>query len=232
MSNIDFSSSDGLAEWVEASPMMHSGEHLRLLDQAYKQTALHPVFPFREDVFNALRLTPLSAVKVVILGQDPYFNEYPGLGCEAHGLAFSVRNGFPVPPSLRNIFKEINRSLYDERKNSFPSDLSRWAEQGVLLLNATLTVEKKKPNSHRKLGWLALTDELISIISQKKHPVVFLLWGGFAQKKARLIDSSIHTILTTSHPSPLSAYRGFLGSDIFAKCNAALMRNGIPPVQW
>lgn len=210
---------------------MADGEHRRLVEAAYRNAADWPVFPQRELVFTALRLTPLSAVKVVLVGQDPYFNEHPGLGCEAHGLAFSVRRGFPHPPSLRNIFAELTRS-YPGSGVGADGDLSRWAEQGVLLLNSVLTVEKKRPGSHRSLGWTALTDELISVVSAQRQGVVFLLWGGAARRKAALIDTARHTVLTTSHPSPLSAWRGFLGSNIFVKCNAALVGAGGSPINW
>lgn len=221
----------GLEAWEALSPRMAAGEHLRLVEAALLQSQGRPVFPEREKIFRALQLTPPSAVRVVIVGQDPYFNEYQDLGCQADGLAFSVGQGFPLPPSLRNIFKELQSSFPKKRVNC-TGELSRWARQGVLLLNSVLTVEKGVPGSHGNLGWEALTDELIALVSQQRDGVVFLLWGGAAQKKQTLIDPVRHTVLTTSHPSPLSAWRGFLGSDIFAACNRALVARGDQPVNW
>lgn len=179
-----------------------------------------------------MRTTSIAATKVVIIGQDPYFNSHPDKGPEAHGLCFSVKDGIPVPPSLRNILKEINESLYDGRQVSMSSDLTRWAEQGVLLLNASLTVIAKKPNSHVNLGWHQLTDNIIQTISEEKTGVVFMLWGSFAQKKRVLIDDSKHLILATSHPSPLSAHRGFLGSGVFRRCNEYLKKNKQKEITW
>ncbi len=221
------------ALWEENVPLMREGVHKTLRNQAYAAASPgRPVFPRREDVFAAMRLTSLAATKVVIIGQDPYFNEHPGIGPEAHGLAFSVRHGVPMPPSLRNILQEVNNSLYEGKPVSRDTDLTRWAEQGVLLLNASLTVEKKKPNSHVALGWHQLTDNIIETISQKKEGVVFMLWGAFAQKKAALIEKSRHLILATSHPSPLSAHRGFLGSGIFVRCNEYLKKQGKSEIVW
>jgi uracil-DNA glycosylase len=219
--------------WVDNVPLMQQQLHKELVKMAYEVHGKgKKIFPLRENVFAAMRLTNLRDTRVVILGQDPYFNEHPGKGPEAHGLCFSVRQGIPVPPSLRNILTEINNSVYDGREVSTNSDLSRWAEQGVLLLNATLTVEMKKPNSHATLGWHRLTDNIIETISKKKTNVVFMLWGSFAQKKAQLIDRQRHLILATSHPSPLSAHRGFLGSGIFLKCNKYLQEHGLSPITW
>lgn len=221
------------ALWEESVPLMREGLHKELRDRAYAEvTAGRPVFPKREEIFTAMRLTSLAATRVVIIGQDPYFNEHPGMGPEAHGLCFSVRRGVPVPPSLRNILQEVNSSIYNGKAVSCDSDLTRWAEQGVLLLNASLTVEKKKPNSHVALGWHRLTDNIIETISRKKDGVVFMLWGAFAQKKAELIDRSKHLILATSHPSPLSAHRGFLGSGVFVRCNEYLQQRGEEPIVW
>lgn len=219
--------------WEETVPLLQQGHHKTLLEKAFQQSASNRVvLPFRENVFSAMRLTSLDATKVVIIGQDPYFNIHPTLGPEAHGLCFSVRNGIPAPPSLRNIFKEIGRSIYQDEQKKFDTDLTRWAVQGVLLLNASLTVIAKQPNSHAKLGWHELTDNVIQTISEKREHVVFMLWGAFAQKKAEFIDKKKHYILTTSHPSPLSAHRGFLGSDIFALCNNYLVDHEINPIAW
>lgn len=212
---------------------MVEGVHKQLLEEAFLSAkGGQQVYPDRENVFAAMRQTSLSETKVVILGQDPYFNFHPGKGPEAHGLSFSVRQGFPIPPSLRNIFKEINNDIYKGEQLSTQSDLTRWAKQGVLLLNASLTVIAKKPNSHANLGWHQLTDNIIETISQKKKNVVFMLWGAFAQKKRVLIDPSRHLILATSHPSPLSAHRGFLGSGVFSRCNAYLKQNHLTEIEW
>lgn len=219
--------------WEENVPLMRQGLHKELIKKAYDDFADRArVFPFRENVFAAMRLTSLEATKVVIIGQDPYFNEHQGKGPEAHGICFSVQEGIPVPPSLRNILQEINNSVYNGRKVSVNSDLSRWAQQGVLLLNASLTVIAKRPNSHANLGWHTLTDDIIATISEKKEHVVFMLWGAFAQKKTALVDQRKHLILATSHPSPLSAHRGFMGSGVFVKCNEYLLKHGLQPIEW
>jgi len=219
--------------WEENVPLMTKGVHKDLLDKAFASAgSLQQIYPDRLNVFSAMRETSLEATKVVIIGQDPYFNFHPGKGPEAHGLSFSVQDGFPIPPSLRNILKEINSDIYDGKQVSVQSDLTRWAKQGVLLLNASLTVIAKKPNSHANLGWHELTDNIIETISQKKKGVVFMLWGAFAQKKRVLIDTSKHLILATSHPSPLSAYRGFLGSGVFSRCNEYLKKNDYKEIDW
>jgi len=211
---------------------MKQGYHKQLVNQAYDQVAKgRKVYPPREMVFNAMRLTPFEDVRVVILGQDPYINEHNGVP-EAHGLCFSVREGLPLPPSLKNIFKEIQDSVYGGEPQHFSSDLTRWAEQGVLLLNASLSVLAKQSNSHADLGWHKLTDNIIETISDRNENVVFMLWGAFAQKKAHLIDPRRHLILKTSHPSPLSAHRGFLGSGVFVKCNEYLRKHGQTPIIW
>lgn len=212
---------------------MQQGLHKELLERAYEGSDNRSrVFPLRENVFAAMRLTSFEATRVVIIGQDPYFNEHPGKGPEAHGLCFSVKDGIPIPPSLRNILQEVNNSVYNGRKVSIDSDLTRWARQGVLLLNASLTVMAKRPNSHADLGWHQLTDDIIATISRKKDNVVFMLWGAFAQKKAALIDRGKHLVLATSHPSPLSAHRGFMGSGIFVKCNEYLQKHHLRPIEW
>ncbi|OGR16948.1 MAG: uracil-DNA glycosylase [Desulfobacterales bacterium GWB2_56_26] len=218
--------------WEECVPLMRQGLHKELIRLAYGNVGNRKVFPARENVFAALRQTNLEATRVVIIGQDPYFNEHPGKGPEAHGLCFSVKKGIPVPPSLRNILQEINDSIYNGRQVSIDSDLTRWACQGVLLLNASLTVIAKCPNSHANLGWHRLTDNIIETIARQKEHVVFMLWGSFAQKKACLIDPAKHLILATSHPSPLSAHRGFLGSGVFRKCNEYLTLHGLRPIDW
>ncbi len=219
--------------WEENVPLMKEGFHRQLADVAYGDSAKGlPVYPSKENVFDSMRLTSLNDTKVVIIGQDPYFNAHPAIGPEAHGLCFSVKRGIPVPPSLRNIFKEVRSSVYSNAEMQFDTDLTRWAEQGVLLLNASLTVIAKKPNSHANLGWHRLTDDIIKTISEKRERVVFMLWGAFAQKKEILIDCNKHLILKTSHPSPLSAHRGFLGSNVFVRCNDYLKNQGISPITW
>jgi uracil-DNA glycosylase len=219
--------------WEDNVPLLKEGRHKEIIRKAYEVTAPGTkVFPLRENVFAAMRITGFKDVKVVIIGQDPYFNEHEEKGPEAHGLCFSVKEGIPIPPSLRNILLEVNNSIYGGEKLSVGSDLTRWAEQGVLLLNASLTVIKKKPNSHSGLGWHAITDSIIETIAQHKTNVVFMLWGAFAQKKQALIDPAKHCVLATSHPSPLSAHRGYLGSNIFAKCNDYLKANKKPEIIW
>ena len=185
----------------------------------------HAIYPPGPDVFNALHYTPYERVQVMIIGQDPYHE--PG---QAHGLAFSVRPGIAPPPSLVNIFKE----LHDDVGFSIPRHgcLIPWAEQGVLLLNAVLTVRAHQANSHQGKGWETFTDTVIRAVNQKETPVVFLLWGAYAQRKAELIDSRRHTILKAPHPSPLSASRGFFGCRHFSKANAALEAAGLPPIAW
>lgn len=219
--------------WEEQVPFLLAGKHRQLLDKAYGALSRgRPVYPLRENVFNAMRLTSFESVRVVIIGQDPYINKHPQLGPEAHGLCFSVREGIPAPPSLKNIFKEIQQTIYPKEKKEFSTDLTRWAVQGVLLLNASLTVIEKSSNSHATIGWHEITDNIIETISAQKEHVVFLLWGSFAQKKSALIDASRHMILKTSHPSPLSAHRGFLGSKVFLRCNQYLVDKGEEPIEW
>ncbi len=219
--------------WEETIPLMNQGYHKKLVEKAYRhESNREKVFPPRELVFNAMRITSFDGLRVVIIGQDPYFNEHPKLGPEAHGLCFSVKEGIPHPPSLRNIFKEVNETVYQGRKQTMSSDLTRWAKQGVLLLNASLSVISGKPNSHSNLGWHELTDNIIETIANKKEHIVFMLWGAFAQKKEKLINHSKHLVLKTSHPSPLSAYRGFLGSQVFVQCNRYLMEHRSSPVEW
>ncbi len=183
------------------------------------------IFPPKDYIFNALKLTPYKNVKVVIVGQDPYH----GTG-EAHGLSFSVQKGIKVPPSLKNIYKELESDLkipaYEE------GDLTYWSKQGVLLLNAVLTVEKDKPASHRNLGWERLTDYIIKTLNNKEEPVVFILWGNFAKEKQKYITNPNHLVLTSAHPSPFSANYGFFGSRPFSKTNDFLEKNGLSPIDW
>jgi uracil-DNA glycosylase len=183
------------------------------------------VFPPGKDIFNAFWHCPIEKVKVVILGQDPYHGPD-----QAHGLSFSVKPGIPFPPSLLNIFKEIKSDLGKDLPPN--GDLTRWADQGVFLLNATLTVQATLAGSHQNKGWEQFTDEVIRKISDSQTHVVFMLWGAYAQKKAVLIDESKHLILKAPHPSPLSAHRGFLGCKHFSQANAYLISNGIDPIDW
>ncbi len=218
--------------WEEQVPLLRQGLHRELVHKAYGASPRQKVYPPRELVFNAMRITPFEQVRVVIIGQDPYINEHRELGPEAHGLCFSVREGIPAPPSLKNIFKEIDDSLHGGRQRRVSTDLTRWARQGVLLLNASLTVAAGKSNSHASLGWQVITDDIIKTVSDRREHVVFMLWGAFARKKAELIDLTRHLVLKTSHPSPLSAHKGFLGSGVFLKCNRYLKKNGYPEIDW
>ncbi len=185
----------------------------------------HQVFPPGNRIFAAFDHTPFHSVKVVMLGQDPYHG--PG---QAHGLCFSVPNGIPKPPSLINIFKEINHDLNLPIPNS--GNLEKWADQGVLLLNATLTVRAHMAGSHQKRGWEEFTDAVIRTISERRTGVIFLLWGAYAQAKESLIDTTRHYILKAPHPSPLSASRGFFGCGHFSKVNELLRRQGLPEIDW
>ncbi len=189
------------------------------------ERAAHTVFPKGKDIFNAFKHTPFTQVRVVILGQDPYHG--PG---QAHGLSFSVPEGIPAPPSLVNIFAEIERDLGVPRPSS--GDLSRWADQGVLLLNATLTVRAEQAGSHQGKGWERFTDAVIQRLSAMHEGLVFLLWGRYAQQKEALIDAERHYILKAPHPSPLSAHRGFIGCGHFGQVNELLEAQGKPPVAW
>lgn len=183
------------------------------------------IYPPGSQIFNAFNLCPFDKVKVVIIGQDPYHG--PG---QAHGLCFSVNDGVPFPPSLRNIFKEINADTGAPIPQS--GNLTRWATQGVLLLNATLTVREHSAGSHQRRGWETFTDSVIRIISEQKSKVVFILWGAYAQSKASLIDSSRHLVLRSVHPSPLSAHAGFFGNHHFSLANDYLVRNGLTSIDW
>ena len=190
--------------------------------EEYRKTTIYPPAGL---IFNAFNLCPYSQVRTVIIGQDPYHG--PG---QAHGLCFSVKEGVEFPPSLINIYKEIELDLGIGRPSS--GNLERWATQGVLLLNAILTVRAHMAGSHQKKGWEQFTDAVISVINKEKNNVVFLLWGAYAQKKGENIDRSRHLVLESVHPSPLSASRGFFGNCHFSKCNQYLEKNGISPVDW
>ena len=183
------------------------------------------IYPPGSQIFNAYDTTPIDQVKVVILGQDPYHN--PG---QAMGLSFSVPRGVTVPPSLRNIYKEIHDSLGLPVPDH--GDLTKWAEQGVFLLNAMLTVERNKPGSHKRSGWQYFTDASIKAISEQTEHTVFMLWGAFARKKAELIDNTKHLVLESAHPSPFSADKGFFGNNHFKKANDYLKQHGKEPIDW
>lgn len=194
---------------------------LKIEKNAYK--TIYPPGPL---IFNAFNQTPFNKVKVVILGQDPYHN--PG---QAHGLSFSVPNGIKPPPSLVNIYKEIQNDLGIAMPNGY-GNLTKWAEQGVLLLNAILTVRANEPASHAKIGWMNFTDAVITKISDEKKGVIFLLWGKFAQEKQLLIDETKHFVLKAAHPSPFSADKGFFGCKHFSKTNDLLTNQGLTPINW
>lgn len=195
-----------------------------------QERASSQVFPPEDEVYTAFHLTPLNAVRVVILGQDPYHDDG-----QAHGLSFSVKPGVKVPPSLKNMYKELASDLgvaapkVDGKESG---DLRPWAKAGVLMLNTVLTVRAHEPNSHRNQGWEVFTDEVIRAISASRDHVVFVLWGKPAQAKAKLIDASKHTVLMGAHPSPLSAHAGFFGSRPYSKVNEALVARGQAPIDW
>lgn len=182
-------------------------------------------YPPGKLIFNAFNLCPFDKVKVVIIGQDPYHG--PG---QAHGLCFSVNDGVPFPPSLQNIFKEIHNDTGAEIPTT--GNLTRWAEQGVLLLNATLTVRAHQAGSHQRMGWEEFTDAAIKALSDNREHLVFILWGSYAQKKGTVIDRTKHLVLTSAHPSPLSAYHGFFGNKHFSLTNAYLEQHGLAPIRW
>ena len=182
------------------------------------------IYPEYKNIFNALRYTDYDQVKVVILGQDPYHGEN-----EAHGLSFSVREGIKMPPSLLNIFKELESDLGIKRTKT---DLTDWAENGVLLLNSIMTVVKDSPLSHKNKGWEIFTDRLIELLGEREEPLVFIFWGSYARSKKELINNKKHLILESVHPSPLSANRGFFGSKPFSKTNDFLIKNNIEPIKW
>lgn len=193
-----------------------------LEDEYSKET----IFPKKEEIFNALKLLSLEKTKVIILGQDPYHGPN-----EAHGLAFSVKEGIRLPPSLKNIFKELESDLGIKEPEG-KGDLTDWAKEGVLLLNTVLTVRENQAESHKNKGWEIFTDRIISIINEKENPVVFILWGNHAIKKASLITNPRHLILTSAHPSPLAARRGFFGCRHFSKTNEFLRKTGQKEIDW
>lgn len=213
-------------EWDELlSEEFSSNSYLSLREFLKSEYSSRTIYPSMHDIFNGLKLTPLKNVKVVILGQDPYHEEG-----QAMGLSFSVPSGVKKPPSLVNIFKEIESETGDEMPES--GDLTSWAKQGVLLLNTVLTVRAHQANSHKQKGWEEFTDGIIKKISKESENVVFLLWGSNARSKKQLIDSKRHLILECAHPSPLSAYNGFFGCGHFVKANEYLIKHGKLPIVW
>lgn len=213
-------------DWLAVlQPEFSKPYYRELYETVKKEYRDYRVYPDSGDLFNAFHLTPLNNVKVVIIGQDPYHN-----AGQAHGLCFSVKPGIETPPSLVNIYKELQSDL-----GCYIPDngyLTKWAEQGVLLLNTVLTVRAHQANSHRGIGWETFTDAVISALNKEDRPIVFLLWGAPAQKKKQMLNNPKHFVLEAPHPSPLSAYRGFFGCRHFSRTNAFLERNGLSPIDW
>ena len=213
-------------DWLPAIKGEFQKPYYKKLHQTIVQEyQTRQIFPEAEDLFNAFHLTPLKDVKVVIFGQDPYHN----IG-QAHGLCFSVKPGVEIPPSLVNIYKELQDDLGCYIPNN--GYLVKWAKQGVLLLNTVLTVRAHQANSHRGLGWEEFTDATIRVLNEQDRPIVFILWGSPAQKKKAMLNNPKHLILEAPHPSPLSAYRGFFGSKPFSKTNEFLIQNHLEPIDW
>lgn len=213
-------------DWKQPlSDVIDSSDFHSLLNKVEEERKQYTIFPSEEDLFTAFRLTPFDQTKVVILGQDPYH----GQG-QAHGLSFSVQSGVKVPPSLKNIYKELQADLgCTPPKHGY---LKAWAEQGVLLLNTILTVRESKPLSHKGLGWERFTDRVIQLLNEREQPMIFVLWGKPAQMKKKLISNSHHLIIESVHPSPLSASRGFFGSKPFSQINQFLQSHQMEPINW
>ena len=215
-----------LGDWNERlAPLFADERYKKIRAFLIEEYRNHVVYPNMYDLYNCFRYTPFQNVKVVILGQDPYHGPN-----QAHGLCFSVQDGIPNPPSLENIFKELQSDIGCNRPKN--GNLTKWANEGVLLLNTSLSVREHQANSHSKCGWSWFTDSVIQLISQQKENVVFILWGGNARSKKPLIDSSKHLILETVHPSPLSAYNGFFGCKHFSKANDYLVKHNLKPIDW
>ena len=213
-------------DWQEVfKPEYKKPYYKKLYDFINEEYSRYTVYPPGDDIFNAFHLTPLSKVKVVIIGQDPYHE--PG---QAHGLCFSVKQGVDIPPSLQNIYKELHDDVGFEIPNH--GCLTSWAEQGVLLLNAVLTVRAHAAASHQNKGWEEFTDAVIRAVNEVNRPIVFLLWGSFARSKSKMLTNPNHLVLEAPHPSPLSAYRGFFGCRHFSRANAFLTEHGEEPVDW
>ena len=213
-------------EWAEAlAPEFKKPYYKKLFQTVSEEYRTHRIFPPGDDIFNAFHLTPLPQVKVVILGQDPYHGEG-----QAHGLCFSVRPDVEIPPSLVNIYKELEEDVGCYIPNN--GYLEKWARQGVLLLNTVLTVRAHQANSHRGIGWEEFTDAAIRVLAAQDRPMVFILWGKPAQAKKPMITNPKHLVLFSAHPSPLSAYRGFFGSRVFCRTNQYLESHGLTPIDW
>ena len=213
-------------EWAEAlAPEFKKPYYKKLFQTVSAEYRTHRIFPPGDDIFNAFHLTPLPQVKVVILGQDPYHGEG-----QAHGLCFSVRPDVEIPPSLVNIYKELEEDVGCYIPNN--GYLEKWARQGVLLLNTVLTVRAHQANSHRGIGWEEFTDAAIRVLAAQDRPMVFILWGKPAQAKKPMITNPKHLVLFSAHPSPLSAYRGFFGSRVFSRTNQYLESHGLTPIDW
>ena len=213
-------------DWdIELKEILESEYFKKLIEIIEEEYKTKTIFPLKENIFNSLKLTQYKDVKVVIVGQDPYHGEG-----EAHGLSFSVQEPAKLPPSLKNIYKELKEDLNIEPSTS--GDLTKWAKEGVLLLNSTLTVVKDIPNSHSKIGWDKFTDYIIKVINKKEEPVVFILWGNFARTKKDLITNPNHMIIESAHPSPFSARNGFFGSKPFSKTNEFLKKNNLKEIDW
>lgn len=213
-------------DWLEPlKPEFQKPYYRKLFQRVSEEYSTRKVFPAADDIFNAFHLTPLADVKVVILGQDPYHNDG-----QAHGLCFSVKPEVDIPPSLVNIYQELHDDLGCDIPNN--GYLVKWAKQGVLMLNTVLTVRAHQANSHRGKGWEEFTDAAIRVLDGQDRPIVFILWGSPAQKKAAMLHNSRHLILKAPHPSPLSAYRGFFGSRPFSQTNEFLKENGLEPIDW
>lgn len=213
-------------DWLAPlKPEFSKPYYAKLYKTVMQEYSSRQIFPPANDIFNAFELTPLSEVKVVILGQDPYHGDG-----QAHGLCFSVKPDVEIPPSLVNIYQE----LHDDLGCYIPNNgyLMKWAKQGVLLLNTVLTVRAHQANSHRNIGWEEFTDAAIRVLDEQDRPIVFLLWGRPAQMKKAMLHNRRHLILEAPHPSPLSAYRGFFGCKHFSKANAFLQENGLAPIDW
>lgn len=213
-------------DWDEVLQVIwNSNGFKHFYNKIMEEYNIKTIYPPKDYIFNALKLTSYKDAKVVIVGQDPYHEEH-----QAHGLSFSVQKGVKLPPSLQNIYKELENDL--NIKRGIDGDLTGWAKQGVLLLNAVLTVEKGHAGSHRNIGWELLTDYIIKVLNKKDTSVVFILWGNFAKEKAKLITNPKHFIIISSHPSPFSAYSGFFGSKPFSKTNNYLIKNNLEPIDW
>ncbi len=212
--------------WAKAlAPEFKKPYYASLYKTVLQEYRTHEVYPPSTDIFNAFDFTPLEDVKVVILGQDPYHE-----AGQANGLCFSVHKGIKIPPSLVNIYKELQEDMGCTIPDN--GDLTKWAKQGVMMLNTVLTVRAHAANSHKNIGWQEFTDAAIRVLTEQDRPIVFILWGGQARKKKAMIHNPKHLVIESAHPSPLSAYSGFFGSKPFSRCNDYLVRSGLTPIDW